>query len=402
MNPGFFHSRLFHLFSQSMFLKRYLRLRHFKKLIRFFISDTFLFVGPHKINPKTLLLLKTEAIGDYVLFRNFIQLVKESEKFKDYKITLIGNELWKDLAIHEDSSFCDDFIWISRKKITEDSAYRKQVLELVYQSGFEYCIQANFSREFLIGDSIIRASHAKHRIGSMGDSANDLSVFKSISDSWYTQLLHQNSNPIFEFDKNKIFFEELLQTTINFNLPFFKNQASQNHRNGIVIFPGAGEKIKQWSTKNFADLILEIRKSFDGKISICGAPGDSVLAEEIIQYSNDFSLLNLCGKTSLIELSEILANSEMLITNDSGAFHIAAAHQTPSICLMMGRHFGRFAPYPKEAKWIELVFPHSFEMYLHQPETAAELTKYTSPSNIDEISVEQVFEIYIKLKTIFA
>jgi hypothetical protein len=48
------------------------------------------------------------------------------------------------------------------------------------------------------------------------------------------------------------------------------------------------------------------------------------------------------------------------------------------------------------------VFPQSIEKYLHQPETTAELTKYTSPSNIDEISVEQVFEIYIKLKTIFA
>jgi ADP-heptose:LPS heptosyltransferase len=149
-------------------------------------------------------------------------------------------------------------------------------------------------------------------------------------------------------------------------------------------------------------LILEIRKSFDGKISICGAPSDSILAEEIIQHSGDFSLLNLCGKTSLIELSETLVNSEMLITNDSGAFHIAAAHQTPCICLMMGRHFGRFAPYPKEANWIELVFPTSFHKYLNEPETTAEITKYTSPSNIDEISVEQVFETYIKLKTTFA
>ena len=349
-----------------------------------------------------MLLVKTEAIGDYVLFRNFIQVLRESEQFKEYKITLIGNELWKDLALHKDSIFCDDFIWINRKKITEDSKYRKQVLKQVYQCGFEYCIQSNFSREFLIGDSIIRASQSKHRIGSLGDAANDLSVFKSISDSWYTQLLHQNSIPIFEFNKNKIFFEELLQTKINFNLPFFQNQVEAIKKNGIVIFPGAGEKIKQWSTKNFADLILEIRKSFDGKISICGSPSDSVLAEEIIQYSGDFSLLNLCGKTSLIELSETLVNSEMLITNDSGAFHIAAAHQTPCICLMMGRHFGRFAPYPKEANWIELVFPTSFHKYLNEPETTAELTKYTSPSNIDEISVEKVFETYIKLKTTFA
>lgn len=398
MKSGFFHSRLFHLFSQGMFLKRYFRLRHFIKLIRFFISDSFLFANKPVVKSKTLLLVKTEAIGDYILFRNFIQLIKESEKFRDYHITLIGNELWKDLALQEDAEFCDEFIWINRKKITDDSSYRKQVLKQVYLAGFEYVIQANFSREFLIGDSILRASHAPFRLGSLGDAANDLSVFKSISDTWYTHLYSKNSIPVFEFEKNRVFFEEVLQLSLHIKVPFFAKHVDQNQRNGIVLFPGAGELIKQWSPQNFAELLLEIRKFYDGMISICGAPSDAPLADEIIRKSNDVSVVNLCGKTSLIELSDILCKSTLLITNDSGAFHIAAAHQTPCICMMMGRHYGRFAPYPKEANWIELVFPNSFKKYLNDPEQAAELTRYSSPSDINEITVEQVFEAYIKMR----
>ncbi|MFY8022413.1 MAG: glycosyltransferase family 9 protein [Bacteroidia bacterium] len=381
-----------------MYLKRYFRLRHFIKLVRFFLSDSFLFIQKPVVKPKTLLLIKTEAIGDYILFRNFIQVIRESEKFRDYQITLIGNELWKDLALQEDATYCNHFIWINRKKITEDHHYRQQILQEVFQAGFEYVIQANFSREFLIGDSIIRASHAPFRLGSLGDAANDLSVFKSIADSWYTHLFSNNSIPVFEFEKNKVFFEELLQTKLDLKVPFFNKHIEQNPRNGIVLFPGAGELIKQWSTQNFAALLLEIRKTYEGKISICGAPSDAALAEEIINESKDHSVLNLCGKTSLIELSDILAHSELLITNDSGAFHIAAAHQTPCICMMMGRHYGRFAPYPKEANWIELVFPSSFKKYLNEPEQAVELTRYSSPSAINEITVEQVFEAYIKIK----
>jgi ADP-heptose:LPS heptosyltransferase len=382
-----------------MFLKRYFRLRHFIKLIRFWISDSFLFSNHQIVHTKTLLLIKTEAIGDFILFRNFIEIIKKSELFKDYQITLLGNELWKDLAFDLDAAFCDDFIWINRKKMTEDSVYREQILKQVSTKGFEYCIQANYSREFLIGDSIVRASQAKYRIGSAGDSANDLSIFKSISDTWYTKLLNKNSQAIFEFDKNRIFFEELMQSNLNIRVPFIQVENKNSQRSGIVIFPGAGELIKQWSTKKFAELICEIRITYTGQIAICGAPNDIGLAEEIIMYSGDHSLLNLCGKTNLVELSVLLAKSEVLITNDSGAFHIAAAHQTPCICIMMGRHYGRFAPYPKEAKWIELVFPKSFQKYLVEPEYAAELTKYTSPSNIDEITVEQVFEAYTKVLT---
>jgi len=56
---------------------------------------------------------------------------------------------------------------------------------------------------------------------------------------------------------------------------------------------------------------------------------------------------NLCGTTSLTELVDIISKAKLLITNDSSALHIAACLNTQTICLLMGRHYGRFAPYPK-------------------------------------------------------
>lgn len=48
-----------------------------------------------EIVPKTLLLVRLDAIGDYVLFRNFIEILKKSERYKGYKITLLGKLLAK-------------------------------------------------------------------------------------------------------------------------------------------------------------------------------------------------------------------------------------------------------------------------------------------------------------------
>ena len=59
---------------------------------------------------KRIVLFRHDGIGDYVLFRNFIEVFKKSLKFVDYKITLLGNSAWKDLAEFLDKDFIDEFI----------------------------------------------------------------------------------------------------------------------------------------------------------------------------------------------------------------------------------------------------------------------------------------------------
>ena len=57
---------------------------------------------------------------------------------------------------------------------------------------------------------------------------------------------------------------------------------------------------------------------------------------------------NLAGKTSLQELISIIAGAHLLVGNETGAVHIAAAVSTSAICILGGGHFGRFLPYNLE------------------------------------------------------
>ncbi len=378
--------------------RRLLRFRHFYHCIVCAFRDSILLRHKVSVRTNTLLLVKVEAIGDYIFFRNFIQEVRQSKRFKNYHITLVGNEIWKDLALHLDAGLADEFIWINKKRFATDPIYRKKILGSIHSKGFETALQANFSREFLWGDSIMRASAAPNKIGSKGDSANDIGLLKAISDNWFTQLITENSKPIFEFNRNKVFFEKVLNANLDIQKPqiILPPRVAQNY---IVLFPGAGEKIKQWSTQNFGAWIIEYRKSYDLPIYICGAKSDFQLGLEIIEATNGIAgVFNECGKTDLPALVQFIANSKCLITNDSSAFHIAAATATPCICLLSGRHYGRFAPYPENTcKNMVTLYPKGFYSLLANEEKAIQATRYSSPFFINDIAVEDVLLAYNSL-----
>ncbi len=83
------------------------------------------------------MIIRFDAIGDYILFRNFIEVLKKSEKYRDYKITLLGNNAWKSLSKELDSEFVDEFIWLDRNKFHKDFLYRYKKLKEITACGYE-------------------------------------------------------------------------------------------------------------------------------------------------------------------------------------------------------------------------------------------------------------------------
>lgn len=65
---------------------------------------------------------------------------------------------------------------------------------------------------------------------------------------------------------------------------------------------------------------------------IMGAPADQKLAENIRLLAGDAQVVSLAGSTSLGELVELIKRSKVLLANDSGPVHIAAAAKVPVVC----------------------------------------------------------------------
>jgi lipopolysaccharide heptosyltransferase II len=107
----------------------------------------------------------------------------------------------------------------------------------------------------------------------------------------------------------------------------------------IAIQPGARWLNKRWPVEFFAELVrLLARKFSDARFAILGGAEDKPLGE-IIARAESARGFNLCGQISLPEMIEWVRLCEMMITNDTGPMHVAAALGKPLVAL-----FGPTAP----------------------------------------------------------
>ena len=88
---------------------------------------------------------------------------------------------------------------------------------------------------------------------------------------------------------------------------------------------------KRWTTKGFAQLGDELNRKY-GKVILVGSQEDLSLVEKIVNLMETKPVI-ATGKTSLQELAALLARCDLVISNDSGPVHVAAAVGTSTITI---------------------------------------------------------------------
>ncbi|OAM26040.1 MULTISPECIES: lipopolysaccharide heptosyltransferase II [Eikenella] len=84
---------------------------------------------------------------------------------------------------------------------------------------------------------------------------------------------------------------------------------------------------KRWPPRHFAELAK--RYAAEGcQIWLFGSAKDFPIAEEVQQLSGSLCV-NLCGQTSLSEAIDLLSLAHIVVCNDSGLMHLAAALDRP-------------------------------------------------------------------------
>jgi heptosyltransferase II len=81
---------------------------------------------------------------------------------------------------------------------------------------------------------------------------------------------------------------------------------------------------KRWPAERFVEAAVALRAKTNCRWVIFGGDGDRELAERIARDAGE-PILNLAGKTTLRELAAALKLCELVLTNDTGPMHLAAA-----------------------------------------------------------------------------
>ncbi len=99
----------------------------------------------------------------------------------------------------------------------------------------------------------------------------------------------------------------------------------------LVLFPGAAHgPSKRWPAASFAELGRCWRASVGGSVLVAGTAAEYGLCESVARGVGD-QAVNLAGKTTLPELAALVSLCSMVVGNDSGGTHLAAALETPVV-----------------------------------------------------------------------
>lgn len=124
----------------------------------------------------------------------------------------------------------------------------------------------------------------------------------------------------------------------------------------LALCPGAEfGSSKRWPPEYFAEIANE-KISRDWSVWLFGSKNDSAIAE-IIQAKTKNRCVNLIGKANLSEAVDLLSLATMVITNDSGLMHIAAALNRPIIAIYGSTSTAFTPPLSSQAKIIKLNLP---------------------------------------------
>ena len=118
----------------------------------------------------------------------------------------------------------------------------------------------------------------------------------------------------------------------------------------VGINPGGDRKNRRWAPDRFATVAEGIIKRFNAAVILLGGPGEAPIASRIADRINS-EVFNLAGKTSVDALPYIISRMNLLITNDSGPMHIAAATQTPLVALFGPEDPKLFGPYTSPERY---------------------------------------------------
>jgi len=94
-----------------------------------------------------------------------------------------------------------------------------------------------------------------------------------------------------------------------------------------------------------AEKVASIITKLDYPVVLLGGKEDASKGGEIIKLTENPNVFNACGKFSLDQSASLIQQSAVVITNDTGLMHIAAAFQKPIVSLW-GNTVPRFGMYP--------------------------------------------------------
>ena len=309
------------------------------------------------IETNKVLIIKTDAIGDFIIW---LDSAKEFRGlYPGKKLVLMCSAPCVEIA--ESTGFFDEIITLNIRKFEGDNSYKKEMQEKFSKLSFDILIQTAYSRTVHM-DMLAASIPAGEKIGLVSDETRtNLSRYITTKanrkklDLIYDRLIPVSNQWLMEVKRNGELIRGLGKKDFLTGMPVLNKYDARPEiiptGDYYVLFPGASTPKKMWDIKKFAKVADYVHQKTGWKAYVCGGKDEQQLYEKIAEYKKeDTKVFDYLGKTTLMELAEVIRNAKLVISNDTSGIHFAAAVNTPSICILGEYNYGRFLPYDYDKK----------------------------------------------------
>lgn len=287
-------------------------------------------------SPERILLIKTHAIGDTIMITPAIRALRK--RFSKAYISLLTGRLSKEIidgnthindiiSFDESALFAPNVLQIIKliKRIRENNF---DITFIFHYSTFMHLLALAFGIPTRIGyDNEGSGFSLTHKIPW------DEKVERWTPDVHLDMVRLTGAEP-----KNKRLNIEISDDDMKFADDFLKSNQITPKDLLIGIFPGGGKNPRDtvyqkcWGIEKYAHVVDILSAKRKAKIIVFGSQNDINIVSKLTELC-ETKIINTCGKVKLKQVSALIKQCSLLITNDSAPLHIAVAVDTPTVSL---------------------------------------------------------------------
>ena len=242
---------------------------------------------------------------------------------------------------------------IDRHRFTHRFGYRAAMLKTV-TGRFVLAVQPTFNRMLRVEDCLVRATGAPERIGSAGHAPFISPQERWCGNRFYTQLIAAQRAPVHELERYAEFMAGMgLAIPPE---PWRLRKNGQQVRSVtlprspyLVVSPTASDRRRSWPLENFLRAARQVATQHKLAVVLIGGEKNHFPICWPDDTGANPDLVDLCGQIPTEDLPDLLARAELVISNDSGTYHLGISLGRPTVAIGGSGLPARYFPYPHEA-----------------------------------------------------
>lgn len=322
-----------------------------KARVVFYFSDRILLAGLKKAEQgkedkrKKVLLVYNMALGDGVMFLGVAEHFRRLYPLDEYELTIACQRAFGDLYAQSgvfDKVLPCDFagsVINMKNRRALFAAIRRQKYDIVVDPvGCDNCTMNIF---------VTRAAIGKKKIGVVDKTLPHIQCPKWVRKRIYTDIIEIHKPKLHLIEFYAEFIQKLGDETCVARPAEFESVelGFEIPEKFFIIFPAASMQVKRWPLDRFAYVAKKIQQKTGMPLVVCGTSHDWPILEEFLKIIPEVQTVNLVGKTDIRKFIELIGRADLVVTNDTSAYHIAVAQKRKTALICGGYTYTRYANY---------------------------------------------------------